>query len=266
MNPFRRTIALVLLLACCTPALPLAAADTRTATAADAEPPRAPDQCGDLLASLAASVRPQWRLYYRATGTRPPKDRNTAALAMGALVADLSLACEARDAQQFRNLLIDLAAMELMLGIAEDMESTKQKLTTQADEGEWKTLREDLGSLVRKHRRELTAHRDEALADLQFIGLWIRAWQITVQFCRNQPSVTAPPLGRPDYLAAIRMRTESLAEAGCRHAAAIRKPLRTLERLWDGTETPATERPARLSRSTELLDELMLQQTSPGPR
>ena len=266
MNPFRRIAAFVLLLACCAPTLPLAAADTRPGTAAEAQPPRAPDQCGDLMASLAASVRPQWRLYYRATGTRPPKDRNTAALAMGALVADLSLACEARDAQQFRNLLVDLAAMELMLGISENMESTKQKLTAQADDGEWKTLREDLGSLVRQHRRELTAHRDEALADLQFIGLWIRAWQITVQFCRNQPSVANPPLGRPEYLAAIRMRTENLAEAGCRHAAAIRKPLRTLERLWDDSVEPAEERPSRLTRSAELLDELMQQQAAPGPR
>lgn len=112
--------------------------DTET-PAVPAEPPRLPDHCGDFLGDLAANVRPQWRQYYREPSREAPRDRTAAALSMGALIADLSLATEARDSQKFRNLLVDLSTLETMLGIAEGMESTKQKLTSLADEGAWKT-------------------------------------------------------------------------------------------------------------------------------
>ncbi len=230
------------------------------------EPVRLPDQSGDFFADLAEGVRPQWRQYFRERPEGAPRDRVAAALSMGALVADLSLACEARDAQQFRNLLVDLTALETMLGIGEVMGSTRQILTSLADGGEWKALRGEVGSLVRQHRRHLTAHRDQQMADLESIGQWVRTWQVAAQFCGNHEGVKVLPLGKPEWIDVLKGRAAPLAEAEVRSCVVIRRQLVALDRLWAAAAADGAARKARMEQTREALNELMARSIDPAAK
>lgn len=229
----------------------------------DVDAVRLPDQTGDFFADLAEGLRPQWRQYYRERPEGAPRDRAAAALSMGALVADLSLACEARDAQQFRNLLVELTALETMLGIGELMGSTRQILTSLADGGEWKALRGEVGRLVRQHRRHLTAHRDEPMADLSSIGQWVRAWQVAAQFCGNHEGVKGQPLGKPEWIGVLRGRVAVLAEAEVRVCVVIRRQLVALDRMWAVAAADGEARKGRMERTREALNELMVRSIDP---
>ena len=228
-----------------------------------AEAVRLPDQSGDFFADLAEGLRPQWRQYFRERPEGAPRDRVGAALSMGALVADLSLACEARDAQQFRNLLVDLTALETMLGIGELMGSTRHMLTSLADGGEWKALRGEVGSLVRQHRRHLTAHRDQQMADLESIGQWVRTWQVAVQFCGNHEGVKVPPLGKPEWIDVLKGRAAPLAEAEVRPCVVIRRQLVALDRMWAAAAVDGEARKERMKQTREALNELMARSIDP---
>ena len=68
-----------------------------------------PQSPAELFATLSKDIRPQWRALFRQTIPRVAGDRFRTALALGAVCADCYLAAEARDAQQIRNLLTDMA-------------------------------------------------------------------------------------------------------------------------------------------------------------
>ncbi len=145
-----------------------------------------PGTPSELFAALARGIRPQWRPYFRETVPHSAPDRYKAALSLGAASADCYLAAEARDAQQVRNLLTDMAALEMMLSISRQMSSQRQKLTELAAAGDWKGVRAEIALLMASHAQYLGEQKDELLAELESLGCWVRAFHISAQFCAKQ--------------------------------------------------------------------------------
>ncbi len=217
-----------------------------------------PGSPADLFAALAKDIRPQWRPYYRETVPHAAGDRYKAALALGAISADCYLAAEARDAQQVRNLLSDMAALEMTFSMSRQMSSLRQKPAELAESGDWAAVRTEIAGLMNRHAELLAEQRDQDLAELERIGCWLRSFHVASRFAAKLPR----PPGRPCiwsavFLTALRDRTAPLA---ARHdTATLRSLLAGLNRLteiWAG-ETTAANAAARLAATTPLLDSLM---------
>lgn len=240
---------------------PLSGAPARdTAAPAAEEAPALPSSPADLFGALAKGVRPQWRPFFRETVPHAASDRFKAALSLGATCADCYLAAEARDAQQIRNLLTDMAALEMMLSINRQMSSQRQKLTELAAAGEWMGVRSEVTLLMGSHAQYLAEQKDEMLAELESIGCWLRAFHISAQFCAKQKRPPVRPcIWSGAMLSSLTARATKLSDA--RQDAtltSLSQSIARLEAVWAG-ETTATNAAARLETSGKLLDAMMIE-------
>ena len=232
-----------------------------------------PASPAELFAALAKDIRPQWRSFFRDTVPHSAPDRYKAALALGAVVSDCWLAAEARDAQQLRNLLTDMASLEMALGIARQMSSLRQKPTDLADAGDWPGVRKEIAILMAHHSQLLAAQKDEALADLERTGCWLRAMHTGARFAAKQPRPPAQPcIWSPALLADLHARTLKLsAGKDSKTLTALNAGLGSLTITWQG-ESTAANAAERLAATLKLLDSLMADliedtpATTPGPQ
>jgi hypothetical protein len=233
------------------------AADTKT-PASENGTPRLPASPSELFGAVARDLRPQWRPYFRETVPHSAGDRYKAALALGAVSADCYLAAEVRDAQQVRNLLTDMASLEMMLGITRQMGPLRQKVTSLAGDADWAGVRTEIASLMASHAKFLGEQKDGHLAELESIGCWLRTFHICARFASKQP---APP-GRACIWSGALLK-DLHARAAKLNAAADSKTLRTLNsglekltKTWTG-DTTAANAAARLAVTLPLLDSLV---------
>lgn len=217
-----------------------------------------PASPAELFAALAKDIRPQWRAFFRETVPHAASDRFKAALALGAVGADCYLATEGRDAQQIRNLLIDMAALEMTLGIARQMSSLRQKPTDLADAGDWPGVRKEIAALMTNHAQLLTAQNDGSLAELERTGCWLRAFHIGARFAARQPRAPLQPcIWSAAMLADLHSRVVKLSAAReLKSLAPLVAGLESLTKTWQG-ETTAANAADRLAVTLKLLDSLM---------
>ncbi len=262
---------LCLLLPVGSPAQPAAATPAkvnRAATKADLALPQFPSE---LYAKLSEATRPQWRQLYRPTVTRCLEGRQQAAMGLGAVTADLFLAAQARDSQQIRNLLQDEETIEKTLGLMESMASQRAEILTAAEQSDWPRLGHAIEKLSTGHRRFLRSQKDEPLADLSYIGQWLR----TLQTCHAVVTAKAladPQLaiGDPALIAEMhrRLLTQSDPETETnRDLRLLHKRLAGLTRLWPAGADLPSDSGDRLRRSSELLSDAVGQliQDEPAP-
>jgi len=237
------------------------------------DPPAAPGATeklpaspAELFAALARDVRPQWRQYFRETVPHSAGDRYKAALALGAVCADCYLAAEARDAQQIRNLLTDMASLEMMLSIARQMSSQRQKLTALAEGGDWPGVRTEIAALMTHHAQFLAKQKDDDLAELEQIGLWLRAFHIGARFAARQPALPGrPPVWSGEFLTHLHARAAKVrAGSESKTLQTLAAGLEGLTKTWAG-ETTASNAAARLAATTPVLESMMAELISDTP-
>lgn len=219
------------------------------------EAPRPPATPAELLAALAKEARPQWRAYYREQVPHAAADRFRAALSLGAVCADCYLAAEARDAQQLLNLLTDMAALEVSLSISNQSGGARQKFTDLAEAGDWAGVRAEISALMTTHAQALTAQKDEALAELERTGCWLRAWHIAARYASRQTKAPPPaPAGLAALVDEVRTRTsKALAEAKAKNMEPLTAGLDALHKTWSGDAAPEV----RMAETLKTLDKLM---------
>ena len=217
-----------------------------------------PESPAELFAALAKDIRPQWRPFFRETIPHSAGDRSKAALALGAVGADCYLASEARDAQQIRNLLTDMASLEMTLGIARQMSSLRQKPTDLADAGDWPGVRKEIAALMTQHAQFLAEQNDESLVELERTGCWLRAFHIGARFAAKQPQPPLQPsIWSAAMLADLHRRTVKLSDGQeSKSLAPLIAGLEALTKTWQG-ETVAANAADRLAATLKLLDSLM---------
>jgi hypothetical protein len=218
-----------------------------------------PQYPSELYAKLSEFTRPQWRQHYRATVTRCLEGRQQAAMGLGAVIADLFLAAQARDSQQVRNLLQDEETIEKTLGLIDSMATLRTEVLGAAEQADWPRLTQGIEKLSAGQRRHLRSQKDEPLAELAYIGQWLRTFQTchAVVLARSVKDQQLA-IGDPGLIAEMIRRLQSLSHAETETNRCLRllhKRLSGLARLWPMEANPVPDPVERLRRSAELLDD-----------
>ncbi len=236
------------------------------ATQAESTPARAvPLTPSVLFENLAHATKPLWRQQYRDHIERTVTERDKAALALGAVSADLALATMARDSQQIRNLIQDEQALEKMLSIIDKMDNFRQKVLTHVEAENWPDVTHAVDKVHERQLELLIVLRDQDLATLVTVGRWLRTWQITTNIViSKQVSAEQLAIGSLELLGQTAASVETLAtpENSSHLLHQLAKRLAHLHKLWQ-----AIAAPDRLPATKALLDELILQliQDEPNP-
>jgi hypothetical protein len=212
----------------------------------------------ELLHAVGKQLQPRWRQLYRETARPAPASRSHAALALGALLADISLAALARDTQHIRNLIQDVETLEKTLGVTEQMRDRLSRLPVLADSGEWESIRREIEAAGVELASSLDRLRDSALARLIAAGAWVRALHIDADVRREDAGKAGPPAALTgDFLLWLRSQWEALEESARqeRILLACQRMVSRLDEFRERDASPAEQ----VSTVATILDEFMKQ-------
>lgn len=244
-----------------------------TATAQTASPsvpllapePLAVDQTpADFLDMVGQHTKARWRMLFRPPPPTPPTDRARAALILGSLLGDSFLVWQATDSQQFRNNNQDVLTYCRMLGLGEKIMPRLMAQGKMAESNEWKELRHEIVDGHQELVRLLREQRDEDLALMIDLGLWLRVLEIVSTIVTETPDVDIRPLfiGSPAILQDM-YDDYSRISAPKREETMIKRIGSTLAELsatWEDVEqkTPSKGKVARTHvKIKELMQALM---------
>jgi hypothetical protein len=167
---------------------------------------RADQTPADFLDHLGQRVKARWRLQFRPPPPTPPADRGRAALILGSLMADSFLVWQASDSQQFRNNNQEVLSYCRMLGLGEKLIPRLMAQGKMAESNEWKELRSEIVDDHQELLRVLRAQKDDDLAVMIDLGLWLRLLEISTNLVVENAAEEVRPLciGSPAILQEIR--------------------------------------------------------------
>lgn len=222
-----------------------------------------PANPSELYTRLSAATRPQWRTLYRPTVTRCLDGRQQAALGLGAVTADLFLAAQARDAQQVRNLMQDEETIEKTLGLITPMAARRTEMLSAAENADWPALITAIDKLTTAHRRHFREQKDEPLAELAYIGEWLRALQICHAVAiQKELDDYRLAIGSPALIVEMNRRLDTINPGGTESSRCLKvlhRHLNNLGKLWPEGDHTYSNLPDRLQRSSEMLREAVCQ-------
>lgn len=214
----------------------------------------------DFLDHLGQRVKARWRLQFRPPPPTPPADRGRAALILGSLMADSFLVWQAGDSQQFRNNNQEVLSYCRMLGLGEKLSPRLMAQGKMAESNEWKELRSEIVDDHREMLRVLRAQKDDDLAVMIDLGLWLRLLEIASNLVVENAAEEVRPLciGSPAVLQAIRDDFNRISLP--RHEEAVIKRigahLEAISSLWRVPQ-PATPTQEQVSQTQEKLHAIM---------
>lgn len=160
----------------------------------------------DFLDMVGLHMKARWRLFFRPPPPTPPTDRGRAALILGSLLGDSFLVWQASDSQQFRNNNQDVLTYCRMLGLGEKLMPRLMAQGKMAESNEWKELRREIVESHQELIRMLREQKDEDLALMIDLGLWLRVLEIVSTVVAETPDVDNRTLciGSPSILQKLR--------------------------------------------------------------
>jgi hypothetical protein len=221
----------------------------------------------DFLDNVGEQLKARWRQLYRPPSPAPSSERERAAFTLGTLLADGYLALKATDAQQFRNVSQDMMNYCRVLALGEKLAPRLMSEANLAQDEKWAELRQELINGHQELCRFLREQKDDDLACLVDLGVWLRMVQIVSQLVveAKDPLQWKACVGSPELIADIYKRYTSLGEV-CRNCDQLRKlgeVVAYLEKTWsDKTLVPDAATAERShERVTVLIRSLSQKQT-----
>ncbi|MBB5034477.1 hypothetical protein [Prosthecobacter vanneervenii] len=214
----------------------------------------------DFLDHLGQRVKARWRLQFRPPPPTPPADRGRAALILGSLMADSFLVWQASDSQQFRNNNQEVLSYCRMLGLGEKLSPRLMAQGKMAESNEWKELRSEIVDDHQEMLRLLREQRDDDLAVMIDLGLWLRLLEISTNLVVENAAEEVRPLciGSPAVLQSIRddFNRISLPRHDETMIKQIGAHLEAISTLWRVPQ-PATPTQEQVSQTQEKLHAIM---------
>ncbi len=214
-------------------------------TQAQEPPPAGPNPAltpGDFLDNVGRQARARWRQLYREAPPAAPSERLRVAFMLGALVGDSYLAQKAGDAQQFKNTHQDLINFCRVLGMGEKVTPGLLGAAKAAEREDWATVRKIVSESQALIEELLIDQRDEDLAALVDLGMWMRLLEITTAIVMNDEEISNMTLciGSVPLLNSFKARFDKLGETTRANEAIaeIGAVLDFLQRHWANTDDP----------------------------
>lgn len=195
---------------------------------------------GDFLDNVGQQAKARWRQLYRAAPPAASSERLRVAFMLGALVGDSYLAQKAGDAQQFKNTNQDLINFCRVLGMGEKVTPGFLGAAKAAEREDWPTVRKLVTESQVLIEKLLNDQRDEDLAALVDLGMWMRLFEITTAIVVNDEEIKNKTIciGSVPLLNSLKARYDKLSEM-TRTNEAISKlgnVLDVLQRHWANTD------------------------------
>lgn len=214
----------------------------------------------DFLDMVGQRTKARWRLMFRPPPPTPPTDRGRAALILGSLIADSFLVWQATDSQQFRNNNQDVLTYCRMLGLGEKLMPRLMAQGKMAEGSEWKDLRHEIVDGHRELVRMLREQKDDDLALMIDLGLWLRVLEIVSTIVTDTATEELRPLciGSPLILQDLRDAFSRLSVSK-REETFIKRidnAMDEITTLWkDVDKIPPTQ--IQVAKTNEMLKVLM---------
>ena len=133
---------------------------------------------GDYLDGIGGAVKARWRQHYREDPPVLSSERMRAAFMLGELMAESHLAVQAGDAQRFRNNNQEVQKLCGGLALSEKITPDVNAGSKMAESEDWPALRKQVQQTEQHIESVLNDQRDEDLAILMNLGLWMRLFDI----------------------------------------------------------------------------------------
>ena len=221
---------------------------------------------GDFLDNVGQQAKARWRQFYREAPLAPDAERLRTAFNLGTLVADSYLAQQAADTQQFKNTNQDLMTYCKVLGFGEKLAPNFLVSAKMAEREDWPAVRKQVSDIQQRIEKLLIDQRDEDLATLVDLGMWMRLFKITTAIVSESEEIQNKTLciGSPKLLDELKARFGKMSDATRKNdlIAALGNVLDLLHRHWqDSDGRPKPEAIAfSLDKLTYLFDRLMKQE------
>ncbi|MEZ0388214.1 MAG: hypothetical protein ACAI34_14170 [Verrucomicrobium sp.] len=219
----------------------IGAADTSVAG-----PPRPEVLPSDFLENVGKQTKARWRMLYRQPPPTPSADRRKGAFTLGGLLADSYLTLQAGHSQQFKNNNQEVLNYARVLGLAEKITPDILAEGKMAEAEDWPMLREKLVKKQVLISDLLREQRDDDLAILVELGMWLRLLEISSELVVNDADLPNKTLciGSKDLLDEMYARYERLTESSRTDESVIMigNVLQMLQRHWSAEEPPTNEK------------------------
>ena len=255
----------VFALAVAFPVLGLMAQDKRDEPPVEVRPAKMALMPADFLDNVGQQAKARWRQCYREESPVTTSERPRNAFNLGTLVADSYLAQQAGDVQQFKNTNQDLMNYCKILGFGEKLAPAFLAGAKMAEREDWAAVRKQVSDIQMKIEKIMMDQRDEDLATLVELGMWMRLFHITTYIVANSEDIRNKTLavGSPKLLDSLKSQFDKMTEATRKNESL--GPLGTvidqLQRHW--TESDGGPKPEPITFSLEKLGFLMDRLTKP---
>lgn len=221
---------------------------TVVAPDAPAAGPPAPQDMkpSEFLACVGQQTKARWRQLYREQAPTPSSQRLRVAFTLGSLQGDAYLALQAGDSQRFRDNNQDVLNHCRVLGLAEKMSPDLMTEAKMAQTEDWAALRAKIGDTHKLTETLLAEQRDEDLAILVNLGMWMRLFEVASTLVVADTEVENKSLcvGSVHLLNELMARYERLTEPTRQDPSVVLlgNVLQMLQKHWANTnEAPPQE-------------------------
>jgi len=228
-----------------------AGAQEKPSLAEEFEPIKQRLQPADFLDNVGQQTKTLWRKLYRDAPPTPSADRLRVAFTLGGLIADCYLTLQASDAQKFKDTNQDVQSYVRVLGLFEKLNPSLLAQRKMAESEDWMNTRRQVGEVQVQIEKLLVAQKDDDLAILVDLGMWMRLFQITTSVFLNDVDLPNKTLciGSMPLLNDLKARYDKLTETARQNesVAQLGSTLGLLQRHW---EAKADHPPADLVQLT----------------
>jgi hypothetical protein len=199
----------------------------------------------EFLDEVSQQTKVLWRKLYRDPPPVPSTERMRVSFMLGGLVADGYLALKAGDAQQFKNNNQDIIKYCKVLGLAEKVTPGLLAQSKMAEGEDWAGTLKQVAETQLLIENLLNGQRDEDLALLTNLGMWIRLYEITSSIVHNDPTLPNKLLtiGSVQQVEDLAHRFQLLSETARKEEPIqiIGTMLDMLARHWSTADQPTQE-------------------------